>query len=321
MWDFSIEKSWTLVLRTYPFLLVRAAVYFGIAAAYVVATGSGSGLGWGIGTLIGPGERVAGAFWGAMAGFAFVSFMLWWLREYILYLVKAGHIVALTLLLDGRAPPAGQGQIGHAIGVVQQRFIEIRVLHSIDRIVRGAIIALIGIIDYATKLLPGRPQALVTPLNMILQVALGFLGEIILAYGVRAAAKNPWQASRDALVLCAQNHGVLIKNATFLAIVAYGTAFIVFLIMLGPAAALANGFPGGSSAVALVLALVFAWSFKQALLEPFMIASLMQVYFRVIEGQRPDPDWDARLTESSRHFRELKAHAAEALRGADSTGF
>jgi hypothetical protein len=119
-------------------------------------------------------------------------------------------------------------------------------------------------------------------------------------------------------VLCAQNHGALIKNATFLAIVGYGTAFIVFLIMLGPAAALAHGFPGGSSAVALVLALVFAWSFKQALLEPLMIASLLQVYFRAIEGQRPDPDWDTRLTESSRHFRELKGRAAEILRGAGS---
>ena len=321
MWDFSIEKSFALVLRTYPFVLVRTVVYFGIAAAYVVATGGGSSLGWGIGTLIGPGERAAGAFWGAMAGFAFVFFMLWWLREYILYLVKAGHIVALTLLLDGRAQPAGQGQISHAIGVVQQRFIGIHVLHSIDRLVRGVIAAMIGIIDYAAKLLPGRPQALVIPLYMCLQIALGFLGEIILAYGVRAATTNPWQASRDALVLCAQNHRVLIRSTAFLAIVAYGTAFVVFLIMLVPAGVLAHGFPGGSSAVAIALALVFAWSFKQALLEPLMIASLMQVYFRVIEGQRPDPDWDARLTVSSRHFHELKTRAAEVLRGAGSTSF
>ena len=32
--------------------------------------------------------------------------------------------------------------------------------------------------------------------------------------------------------------------------------------------------------------------------EPFAIAALMQVYFKVIEGQVPDPEWDRRLAES-----------------------
>lgn len=44
----------------------------------------------------------------------------------------------------------------------------------------------------------------------------------------------------------------------------------------------------------------------------------MQVYFRAIEGQTPDPDWDSRLSDTSRHFRELKQRAAEAFGGRPS---
>ena len=48
---------------------------------------------------------------------------------------------------------------------------------------------------------------------------------------------------------------------------------------------------------------------------PFVIAALMQVYFRAIEGQTPDPAWDMRLSDASRHFRELKDHALASVGG------
>jgi hypothetical protein len=35
----------------------------------------------------------------------------------------------------------------------------------------------------------------------------------------------------------------------------------------------------------------------------------MQVYFKTIEGQRPDPEWEARLEQMSGKFRQLKARA------------
>jgi hypothetical protein len=36
----------------------------------------------------------------------------------------------------------------------------------------------------------------------------------------------------------------------------------------------------------------------------------MDVYFRVIEGQAPDPAWQERIGEVSRKFRELGTRAA-----------
>ena len=45
------------------------------------------------------------------------------------------------------------------------------------------------------------------------------------------------------------------------------------------------------------------------------IAALMQVYFMKIEGQVPDPAWDMRLAETSKHFRELKDRALASVGG------
>ncbi|HXU57334.1 MAG TPA: hypothetical protein VN710_01225 [Verrucomicrobiae bacterium] len=58
-----------------------------------------------------------------------------------------------------------------------------------------------------------------------------------------------------------------------------------------------------------MFALLFTWSLKAALLEPFAIACLMQVYFRAIAGQSPDPEWEERLAQLSRKFAKLKDRA------------
>jgi hypothetical protein len=315
MWDFSIGTSFALVLRTLPFMLLRAATYFGIAAAFVVAGSGGAGIGWGLGALAGPSGHLPGAFWGAIAGFAFVGFMLWWLREYFLYLVKAAHLAAMLLVFDGRTAPAGLGQVGHAISIVQQRFREIAVLFAIERLVRGTLVALTGTLDLAAALLPRGISVPPAPANALLRVALNFLPELILAGPLRSETNKPWGETRSALVLFAQNHAVLIRNAQLLAAFSYGAAFVAFLIALVPAASLAYSFPGGSVLVVILLALIFAWCFQQALIAPWVIASMLQVYFRAADGQAPDPAWEAKLTEASEEFREIRARAFPAQRG------
>ena len=101
---------------------------------------------------------------------------------------------------------------------------------------------------------------------------------------------NPWgPAPQTALVLYAQNYKVMLKNAAWLTVIMYALAFVVFLIMLAPAAALVWFIPNAWGAGGFVFALIFAWAVKAALLEPFAIAAMMDVYFRVIEGQDARP--------------------------------
>jgi hypothetical protein len=145
-------------------------------------------------------------------------------------------------------------------------------------------------------------------LNPVLSVAFKHLTDAVLAKTLQSR-KSPWPESRDAIVLLAQAHGAIVPDAFLLTAAAYGSTVVVFLLGLVPAVALAQAHPGAVLPIALLFAGIFAWSFKQALIDPFVAASTLQSYFRAIGRQNPDAEWDARLTESSEHFRELKARA------------
>ena len=331
MMDFSFGRSIAIMRRTAPFLLFRILVYFGIAVAYVLVTGTGAGIGWGIGTM-GDADFQAGAtFWGGGIGFALTAGVLYFLREYILYMVKAGHIAVMVEYLDGRELPGGRSQIAHAQKEVKARFGQANVLFAIDQLVRGVIRAITGLVEGLASLLPiPALDGLMRVVRAFLRVAVGLIDEVILAYLIRNDAQNPWSEARDALVLYGQNARRLLINAAWITLVTYLLAFVVFLVMLAPAAAVAYAIPGAWSAGGVVFAILFAWAVKAALLEPFALACLLQAYFKLIEGQTPDPGWVAKLDSVSAKFRKLgekaggwvgmpaggsRAEAAEAPRG------
>lgn len=313
MWDFSFRRSLGLMVQTLPFVLLRMAVYFGVALAWVLATGTGAGLGWGIGALGDEGFRATATFGGGLMGFALVAAVVYWLREYLLYLVKAGHIAVMVELIDGRPMPEGRSQIAHAQAMVRERFGEASVLFAVDQLVKGVLRAITGLIRgiFTVLPIPGVRQ-LTTILHAFLRVAVGFIDEVILAYGMRTRATDPWGSARTALVLYGQNYGPMLKNAAFITVFVYGLAALVFFVMLAPAALISNLYPGGMSAMGVVLAVVLAWSVKVALIEPLAVACLLQAYFRTIEGQSPDPEWETRLEGMSDRFRALKARAQSA---------
>lgn len=309
MWDFSIGRSLGLMARTAPFIVFRIIVYAGIAIAYVLVTGVGAGVGWGVGAILR--DQGAGAVWGGIIGFGLTAGTIYFLREYILYVVKAGHIAVLVELIDGRDVPQGQSQITYASAIVRERFVETTVLFGVDQLVKGVLGAILGLLQGVASLLPiPGLQNIVGLIRAFLRIAVGLLDEVILGYGIRTRATNPWQSAQTALVLYAQNYKVMLKNAAWLTIITYGLAFLVFLIMLAPAAALMWLMPGAWAAGGFVFALIFAWAVKAALIEPFALAAMMDVYFRVIEGQTPDPQWDERIGQVSRKFNQIKEKAA-----------
>lgn len=317
MWDFSFRRAIGLMFQTLPFVLLRMAVYFGAALAYVVITGTGAGIGWGIGALGDAGFRASATFFGGMSGFLIVLIVMYWLREYILYMVKAGHIAVMVELIDNRPMPEGRSQIGHAQAMVRERFGEASVLFAIDQLIKGVLRAITGLIRGVFTLLPiPGVRQLITILRAFLRVAVGFIDEVILAYGMRTRATDPWGSARTALVLYAQNYRQMLKNAAWITVFVYGLMALLFFVMLAPAALITNLYPGSMSAMGVVIAFILAWSVKQAVLEPLAVACLLQAYFRTIEGQVPNPEWDAKLEGMSGKFQQLKDRALPP-RGAD----
>ena len=138
MWDFEIGRTIGIVARTWPFVLFRIIVYFGITVAYIFTTATGAGIGYGTGHIFETSDGpIAFAFWGGIAGFALVSMVLYWIREYILYIVKAGHIAVMVHLIEGREVPNGQSQIAYAREVVTARFAEANVLFALDQLIKA----------------------------------------------------------------------------------------------------------------------------------------------------------------------------------------
>ncbi len=324
MWDFSIARGIGLMARTAPFLLFRAVVYFAIAAAYVVVTGAGAGIGYGIGGFGDEDFQISSTFWGGGIGFALTAGVLYFLREYILYTVKAGHIAVMVELIDGRSLPDGMGQIAYAKSVVTQRFGQTSVLFGLDQLIKGVIGAVTGLLEGLFSILPiPGLDRLMSVLRAYLKLAVGLVDEVILAHAIRTRSDNPYASAREALVLYGQNAKPMLINAAWLTLIVYGLSFLVFLVMLAPAAAIVYLIPGAWSAGGFVFALLFAWAVKAAVIEPFAIACLLQAFFKITDGQQPNPAWEARIDSASTKFQEIGRRAASwvGVKTTPKTGF
>ena len=310
MWDFSIAKALGLMIWTAPFLIFRALVYFGIAVAMVIITGAGAGTGYGIG-LFGDEEfRATSTMWGGIAGFGLTAGVIFFLRDYLLYLVKAGQIAVMVDYLDGKPLPYGQGQIAYARAVVTERFGQASALFALDRLVRGVIAVITGLVEGVLTILPipGINQ-IMGAVRAYLRVAVGLVDEVILAHAIRTRSENAWEAAHDGLVLYAQNGRAMLVNAAWLTLISWVLAAVVFVVMLAPAAGLVWLLPGEASGGTFIFALIFAWAVKAAVIEPFALACMLQVFFNLTEGQEPQPEWRGRLTQISDKFRQLGERA------------
>jgi hypothetical protein len=312
MWDFSFGRALSMVMQTLPFIVLRLVVYIGIALAYVVSVGIGGTLGWGFGHLGSNMDAPAsGALWGSLIGFGLVSGVLYFAREYVLYLVKAAHIAVLVEIYDGKQVPAGQSQIGFGATYVKSHFAQSSVLFGVDQLIKGVLRALFGTINFLTAFLPiPAVQQLIRIAEGFVRMSLTYVDEIILAHLIRTQTKNPWGTARDGLVLFAQNYMHFLKNAVWLSVIMWFLTLLLFLVLLAPAFGLVALLPSNSALWALGFSVVIAVALKKAIMEPIAIAALMQVYFKEIEGQTPNPEWIAKLDGVSAKFRTLGQKAA-----------
>src|SRR5690554_3148755 len=132
--NLQLGKAFGIVMKTMPYVLYRALVYgvmCGVVAVVLLFL-----------ALIG---RVFG---GGAAGVMFLLVLIGGgfgarlLREYVLYLLRAGHVAVITEIIDGGSLPAGVSQTAYGKEKVTAYFKEISVLAFIDQLVKGIIRAL-----------------------------------------------------------------------------------------------------------------------------------------------------------------------------------
>jgi len=293
MWDFSLSKAIGAVIRTAPFVVLRMIVYFGVGIVYVMTVGIGAAVGYGFGHIgSNPDAPIGGAFWGGAIGFGLTSAVLYFAREYILYLVKAAHIACLVEVLDDKPIPGGQGQLSYGAKFVETHFAEASVLFGVDQLIKAVLRSLFRIINFVTAFLPiPGLQGLIQAAEGVIRLSLTYVDEVLLAYLIRTRTTNPWDTARDGLILYAQNYTHFLKNALWLAMFLWLLTGAIFIVFLAPAAGLVALFPGNVTFWGFAIAFVFAWAFKAAILDPIAVAGLMQVFFKTIEGQTTNADW------------------------------
>jgi len=316
MLDFRTGQIFGLLLRTLPFLALRLLVYVGVTLSYVLAVGIGGGIGLLFGKI--GGNTGGGAGIGGLVGFGLVSGILYWARQYMLYLVTAGHVAVLVELLDGRQIPGGKSQIDFATNIVKQHFATSSVLFGLHQLVRGILRVFNRLtVSIASWLpIPGL-DVLVKLVDAVINTGLSRLDLVILAQILRkqtanGGTNNPWAIARDSVVLYAQNYKGVLKNAAFLTLIIWGLTLLLWAGVAAPIAALIGLFHVQAGFWTIALALIAALSIKAALIDPFATVALIQVYDKITSGQTPNPEWTGKLEAMSAKFRTLtqKANAA-----------
>lgn len=297
----------SLIFRTMPFFLFRASVYFGIAAAFFVATGVGAEIGRSM--TVGAFQPTA-ATWGGAMGFIGVALIVMAFRKSLRYRVRARHVALMAQAVDGNEIPFGLGQIGYSHALVEDRFSNANTLYGIDRLSKGAlrsVVTLLGdIVSYFP--IPGIDRV-ARPFCGFLKASVGTLDEAVLAHVVRAGAVNPWRSARDAVVLFGQRAQPLIASAALINLVSWAATMVVFLYMLAPAASLAEMLPADLASNGIVFALVFTWAIKSGVIDPIANVFLLWQFFSVTEGDRAVDAWVARLDQQSPQFHALGVRA------------
>ncbi len=313
VWDFSIGRALAATLQSWPYLLARLVVAAATSTIYLTLMGTGAGIGYSISQIsTEPGTSGVGAIVGGVAGFGVAWFLFRLFAEYILYVVKAGHVAVLLHLLEGKSVPGARDQIAYGSAVVRARFAEASTLFVLDQLIKAVLHTISSLTRGVASMapIPGL-SGLVAFANQIVSLSLTYADEVVLAYNIRSGVNDPWETSRRGLVLYAQNGRNILKNAFWLAIVIWGIAILFFALTVLPAAAAVYWEPSQSTAISFAAAMALAWVFITTCVEPFAIACLMQVYFKVTDGQSPDPEWKARLHSASGKFRELLEKAAK----------
>ncbi len=131
--DFQISKVVGAMTKTLPFIVFRLLIYLGVAVSYLLVIGVCATIGYFL-TSFGD-EPGSGAGIGGFIGFALASGILYWLREYVLYMVKAGHIAVLVEHYDDHTLPS-KGQVDYAQSKVRERFKEASLLFGLDQLIK-----------------------------------------------------------------------------------------------------------------------------------------------------------------------------------------
>jgi hypothetical protein len=292
-----------LLMRTLPYVLTRLGILVAVSIITVI---------WMVITFGGTAflsEKVhpwAGIPW-FVGGMGVYGWIWMTVVRYFLYLLKCGHIAVLTeLITTGKIGAEGQGMFAYGKRVVTERFKEVNVLFGIDAVITGVVNAFNRTLNFIGSLLPIPGVSNVTQLiSAVMRAATTYIDETIFSYNLARGDDNPWRSGKDGLVYYCQNATEVLKTAVYCVILDYVLTAVAWVLMFGAIWLMSNIAPV-LNIYTFGLAVLLAWNFRTAVLKPLFLTMIMTKFHVTVKGQAIDETWDARLSEISGKFVELK---------------
>jgi hypothetical protein len=310
-----MKEAMGLLMATVPLLLTRLAVYAGFFFLALLWFGFWGGLGLILGGVFESGAGVLICFLIAIC-FGWPAWRL--ARKYVLYMVRAPQVAAMTEVMLGRDVPRGPGQFQYGKEIIQSYFKDVTMLWLVHEAVDAAVRALARRITRFTRWLPQNMQKLRNIVLEILRRAASYVDEAILSHAVAKRYPNAYEGAVEGLVLYAQNSRAIVLTAAKIYVVGKVMSFLLFVMFMVPAllvtAMIGRSIDGYGELLVLfgaAMAFLGARFLELALFEPFALAYMMVTFRRETEGQEPDPAWEEKLKPLHRKVGELFARRDE----------
>ena len=294
----------SLTMQTAPFILLRLGVLLGFTLAAIIWLAI-----WGGIASLFAGKNGSGGL-GALVlfliGFGAPAGVYFWLRQYVLYLLKLGHVAVLTRLITDGALPAGVNQVAFGKEMVTQRFAQTNILFVVDSLVTGVAAAFNRSLDWISELIPiPGMEGVMKVVHAIVNQATTYTDETIFSYNIARGDENVWRSSRDGLVYYAANVKPILKTAVVAVVIEYVVTFVAFLVCLIPAAIIGRILPGQVAGFAWIFAVILAGVVRATVLRPMFLTMVCLTFHKAVQGQAINETYASTLESVSSKFGQL----------------
>ena len=297
-----------LSLKTMPYILMRLGILLAFTVAAIVWLALCGGIAYLFSSKDGSG---GGGLLLFLLGFGLPAGAFFWLRQYVLYLLKCGHVAVLTKLITEGSLPSGVNQVEYGKKVVMEHFAQTNVLVLVDSLVTGTARAFNSSLDWLSSLIPiPGMDSVMKFVHAIVNQTATFLDETILSYTLARGDENVWRSSMDGLIYYAANVKPILKTAVLCVLIQYASLFVLFLVCLIPSYAIAQVLPVSVSSYSWIFAVALAAAFKAAFLDPVFLTMVALTFHKSVVNQPINEALSDTLTSLTSKFTELKEKAA-----------
>lgn len=311
-----------LITKTIPFLFMRLLIYGVFAVVALVFLGIMIGIGFLLHKIFGDSSM---AFIVLMViTFGIIRGGLRFLEQYVLYIVKTGHISVVVELIKTGKLPEGKGQIAYGKEQVKQNFGTANVAFVVDKAVHGAVRQIqrwVLKVGDSFSFVPGIKN-IIGIVNAIMSISLNYIDEAVVSYIIlrknEKREENVWKSACDGVVLYAQSWKGILKTATGAVIFIFVFGIVTFLIFALPLMGLSKlltlnnpdmgmffGF------IALIGAYILTLTIKRALIDPLVTIAMVNTYQKNIQNEMPSVDLHNKLLGVSSKFKTLANKSKE----------